>query len=65
MLGLNITPFLEIIKMGGSPNVLSAFPRYTLCLGLSYVQIFVCLVAGFLLSSRWIFVWLVAGFFSV
>ena len=32
----------------GSPNVLSAFPPYTLGLGLSYVQIFVCLVAGFL-----------------
>ena len=42
-------PFIRnALGGGGSPNGLSAFPPYTLGLGLSYVQIFVCLVAGFL-----------------
>ena len=41
-----ITPLLEMHK-GRSPNVLSAFPRSTLGLGLSYVQILVCVVAKF------------------
>ena len=40
-------PFIRnALGGGGSPNVLSAFPPYTLGLGLSYVQIFVCLVFG-------------------
>ena len=39
-------PFIRnALGGGGSPNVLSAFPPYTLGLGLSYVQIFVGVVA--------------------
>ena len=46
---LGHNPFIRnALGGGGSPNVLSAFPPYTLALGLSYVQIFVSLVAGFL-----------------
>ena len=42
-------PFIRnALGAGGSPNVLSAFPPYTLGLGLSYLQIFVCLVAAIL-----------------
>ena len=41
-----ITPLLEMHK-GRSPNVLSAFPPYTVDLGLSSVQMFVFLVAEF------------------
>ena len=42
-------PFIRnALGGGGSPNVLCAFSHITLALGLSYVQIFVSLVARLL-----------------